>query len=106
GEQGLLVQPHTSAGRVPTDRGYREYIDAVLGPIAVRPRDRQRLESLRFHDGASPAELMRTAAGATASELGVAAMVIAPRLESVVLQRMELVWLGPGRTLVLAVTDA
>jgi len=105
-DQGLLAQPHTSAGRVPTDRGYREYLDAVLGPTSVKPRDRQKLDGLRFRDGLSPVDLMRAAAGAAASELGVAALVIVPKLEASVLQRMELVWLGPGRTLVVAVTDA
>jgi heat-inducible transcriptional repressor len=105
-ERGLLAQPHTSAGRVPTDRGYREYLDTILGPTPPRPRDRQRVETLRFRDGASPSDLMRAAAAAAASELGVAAVVIAPRLEASVLQRMELVWLGPGRILALAVTDA
>lgn len=105
-DQGLLAQPHTSAGRVPTDRGYREYLDTVLGPMALKPRDRQRVDGLRFRDGLSPIDLMRATAGAAASELGVAALVIAPRLEASVIQRMELVFLGPGRTLVLAVTDA
>ncbi len=36
---GLLVQPHTSAGRVPTDQGYRYYVDALLNPAASMPRD-------------------------------------------------------------------
>ncbi len=36
---GLLAQPHTSAGRVPTDRGYRYYVDALLKPAAGMPHD-------------------------------------------------------------------
>lgn len=105
-EQGWLAQPHTSAGRVPTDRGYREYLDTILEPAPMKPRERQRLEGLRFRDGASPLDLMRAAATVAASELGVAALVVAPRLEGSVLQRLELVWLGPGRALAIAVTDA
>lgn len=105
-DQGLLSQPHTSAGRVPTDRGWREYLDQVLGPTPLKPRDRQRVDGLHFEDGASPVELMRATAGAAASELGVAALVIAPKLEGAVLQRLDLIWLGPGRTLAIAVTDA
>jgi len=104
-DQGWLAQPHTSAGRVPTDRGYREYLDTILEPAPMKPRERQRLEGLRFRDGASPLELMRAAAAVAASELGVAALVVAPRLEGSVLQRLELVWLGPGRALAIAVTD-
>lgn len=105
-DRGLLAQPHTSAGRVPTDLGYREYLDTIYEPAPMKPRERQRLEGLRFRDGASPLELMRAAAAVAASELGVAALVVAPRLEGSLLQRLELVWLGPGRVLAIAVTDA
>jgi heat-inducible transcriptional repressor len=38
-ELGLLTQPHTSAGRVPTDRGYRYYVDSLLKPESSVPRD-------------------------------------------------------------------
>lgn len=106
GEQGFLAQPHTSAGRIPTDLGYREYLERVLGHTTLRASDRKRLQALHFRDGATPIELMRKAADAVAAELDVAAVVIAPKLESAVLQHMELVWLGGGRMLVIAVTDA
>src|SRR3989441_5919509 len=39
-EMGFLAQPHTSAGRVPTDKGYRYYVDSLLGPFRLAPRDR------------------------------------------------------------------
>lgn len=110
GERGLLAQPHTSAGRVPTDRGYREYLDAILGPQVFSRRAtgrvQQRLEELGARDATSPIELMRGAASTVAAELGVAAMVVSPRLESAILQRMDLVWLGTGRVLAICVTDA
>ena len=110
GERGLLAQPHTSSGRVPTDRGYREYLDAILGPQVFSRRAtgrvQQRLEELGARDAASPIELMRGAAATVAAELGVAAMVVSPRLESAILQRMDLVWLGTGRVLAICVTDA
>ncbi|HSW64702.1 MAG TPA: heat-inducible transcriptional repressor HrcA [Dissulfurispiraceae bacterium] len=38
-EAGLLAQPHTSAGRVPTDKGYRYYVDALLNPAGGVPKD-------------------------------------------------------------------
>src|SRR4051794_2342224 len=52
---GLLRHPHTSAGRVPTDRGYREYVDALLEsgelPAGAGP---PRLRPLRRRGGAAP----------------------------------------------------
>jgi len=106
GQRGYLVQPHTSAGRVPTDLGWREYLDTILVPESLKPRDRARVDSLDFKDGVSPLELMREAANLTALALGAAAVVVAPRLERSVLKRLELVLLGAGRVLALAVTEA
>src|SRR4029453_17909591 len=40
-EMGYLMQPHTSAGRVPTDRGYRYYVDSLLTGIEVPRSDRE-----------------------------------------------------------------
>src|SRR5437868_7559950 len=38
-EMGMLEQPHTSAGRVPTDRGYRFYVDNLLGVLSISDDD-------------------------------------------------------------------
>ncbi|MCC6624096.1 MAG: heat-inducible transcription repressor HrcA [Deltaproteobacteria bacterium] len=105
GQRGLLVQPHTSAGRVPTDLGYREYL-AELGPVHPRPRDKARVEQLAWHEGESATDVMREAASAVGHELGAAAVVVAPRLEQSSLQRLDLVYLGRGRVLAVAVTAA
>lgn len=42
-ESGYLRQPHTSAGRVPTDKGYRVYVDRLMGKPTIAPRERARL---------------------------------------------------------------
>lgn len=42
-EMGFLSHPHTSAGRVPTDRGYRFYVDAMLPEVDLSPRERRRI---------------------------------------------------------------
>jgi len=106
GQRGYLVQPHTSAGRVPTDLGWREYLDTILVPEGLRPKDRARVDSLDFTDGHSAVDLMRKAASLAATALGAAAVVVAPRLERSVLKRLELVLLGPGRVIALAVTES
>ena len=53
-ELGLIYQPHTSAGRIPTDRGYRLYVDSLLeGGDFVNSRcfKYQRLKIVQFHEG-------------------------------------------------------
>ena len=106
GQRGYLVQPHTSAGRVPTDLGWREYLDAILVPEALKPRDKARVDALDFKDGVSPQDLMREAANLAAAALGAAAVVVAPSLERSVLRQIELIPLTPGRVLAIAVTEA
>lgn len=44
-ERCLISQPHTSAGRVPTDRGYRYYVDNLMSPLPLPPEERERIAS-------------------------------------------------------------
>src|SRR6266849_876238 len=47
-EYGLLEQPHTSAGRVPTDKGYRYYVDHMLGASRLSKNDLTAIEKIGF----------------------------------------------------------
>src|SRR6187549_312077 len=42
-EKGYLYHPHTSAGRVPTDVAYRLYVDSLMGPATLNPKEAERL---------------------------------------------------------------
>src|SRR6185369_2532159 len=59
---GYIMQPHTSAGRVPTDKGYRLYVNS-LGEEAVQPQERnaQRALTARVHDAGMPERTIRNA---------------------------------------------
>ncbi len=107
-EKGFLFHPHTSAGRVPTNKAYRAYVDALLGsPPAVATAAREHLaEVLSVSD--SPIEtILRRAAqglGILTQELGVA---MGPRLASSVLRSLDLVKVNSERLLmVLALEGA
>lgn len=102
-EKGYLFHPHTSAGRVPTDRGYRTYVDGLL---RVRPPSGADRELLRRELEAGPPlsaieDVLRRAAqvlGVLTQELGVAA---APALDRVVLERLDLVSVASDRMLLV-----
>ena len=104
-EKGFLSHPHTSAGRVPTDKAYRAYVDSILnGPasaIVVAEQDRLR-EDIGGSSSAIEAILRRAAQslGVLTQELGVA---LGPRLDASVLRRLELVRVG-GERLLLVLT--
>jgi heat-inducible transcriptional repressor len=101
-DKGFLFHPHTSAGRIPTNKAYRSYVDSLLSsaPIATSI-DRDRLtEALSASD--SPIEtILRRAAqslGVLTQELGVA---MGPRLSTSVLRSLDLVRLSDERLLMV-----
>ncbi len=100
-EKGFLFHPHTSAGRIPTDKAYRAYVDALLNLPPVEAAGRERLEEEIAAGGTAIETILRRAAqslGVLTQELGVA---LGPRLEDVVLQRLELVRVATGRLLMV-----
>jgi heat-inducible transcriptional repressor len=102
-DKGYLYHPHTSAGRVPTDRAYRFFVDALLGqPRALPTEERSLREELEAAGERSAVEqLIRHAAqvlGLLTQELGIA---VAPRLDEAVLERIEMVPLAEGKILLV-----
>jgi heat-inducible transcriptional repressor len=102
-EKGYLFHPHTSAGRVPTDLAYRVFVDRFMQPADLSPLERDRLISELDAGGSSAVEqLVRRATRALSllsQELGIAA---APRLESAVLERLDLVRVSTTKVLLVA----
>ena len=101
-EKGFLFHPHTSAGRVPTNKAYRAYVDALLGsaPLPVSAEREKLNEALAGSD--SPIEtILRRAAqslGILTQELGIA---MGPRLSSSVLRSLDLVRVSEERLLMV-----
>ena len=106
-EKGFLSHPHTSAGRVPTDKAYRAYVDALLnspsGAIVVAERERLR-EDLAGSSSTIETILRRAAQslGVLTQELGVA---LGPRLDASILRRLELVRVGSEKLLLVLTLD-
>ena len=101
---GFLEKPHTSAGRVPTDRAYRLYVDALLRVRSLAPKDLERID--RAVQGA-PREELAPVAGKLLHEISRhAAVVVAPRFDHTLVQRIEFVKLREDRVLAIFVTAA
>jgi heat-inducible transcriptional repressor len=103
-EQGFLSHPHTSAGRVPTDRGYRFYVDSLsgVGELARAQRD----GVMRFLEGAAGLEetLQRTSL-LLASLTHYTAMVAPPALDRSRVRHIELVALSPHVVMLVLIVD-
>ncbi|MBV6522725.1 MAG: Heat-inducible transcription repressor HrcA [Gemmatimonadaceae bacterium] len=99
--KGYLYHPHTSAGRVPTDLAYRLYVDSLMRPGRVRPREAGRLAEQIASGGNAIEAILRRAAqslSVVTQELGVA---LGPSLDGAILDRLELVRLSEERLLLV-----
>ena len=97
-ELGLVASPHTSAGRVPTPRGYRLFVDSLL---TVQSIDESTVES-RLQASASPQKIIASAAQVLSSLSQFAGVVLAPRRETT-FQQIEFVRLSAKRILIVIV---
>ncbi len=102
-EWGLIISPHTSAGRVPTVTGYRLFVDSLL---SLRPIERDDLDRLRHElevESDDP-HLLESASRVLSRFTHMAGLVMVPRREQVRLQRVEFLPLSESRILVIMVT--
>ena len=107
-ELGMLEQPHTSAGRVPTDSGYRFYVDNLLGVLSISNEDLHRigseygLNALDMSD--TPDRLMERTSHLLSALSNNVGIVVSPSLASDRLQHIEFVNLSDNRILVVLVS--
>jgi heat-inducible transcriptional repressor len=99
---GLLEHPHTSAGRVPTDRGYRVYVDELLaeGHLPV-PRQTVELSTMRREVD----EAMRATTEQLSQVTNLLALVTAPPIETATIHRIEVLLLQPQVAMVVVITS-
>lgn len=100
-EKGFLFHPHTSAGRIPTDLAYRYYVDTLMRPRKLTQTQRAKLRQELGEEYGPLERLVRRATqamGLLTGELGVA---IAPSVDDVVLERLELLALSSEKVLLV-----
>ena len=101
---GFLEKPHTSAGRIPTARGYRYYVDVLLHLRTPNPAERQLIEK-RAQDASSQVDGLMAEASRILHQLTRhAGVVVAPRPQGERLRRIEFVRLREGRILAVLVS--
>jgi heat-inducible transcriptional repressor len=104
-EEGYLTHPHTSAGRVPSDKGYRFFVESLMDDRELPP-DEQRMIRHQFHQVARQIdEWIQLAAAVVAHTLGNAAMVTAPRTRDTKLRQLQLVGIQDRVALLVAVFE-
>ncbi len=103
-EMGFLIQPHTSAGRVPSDAAYRFYVNTMLTNYNMSVDAVKKLQ-FELQDKVTRLEMLIKKASIVASMLtNYTTFITTPELNSAVIKRFELVELSPGNVMLIIVT--
>ena len=99
---GFVASPHTSAGRVPTQQGYRFFVDSLL---TVQPLETQQIQQLKNTlKSSNQQELITTAADMLSHLTQFAGMVLIPKRKTLIFKHLEFMPLSEKRILVIIVT--
>jgi heat-inducible transcriptional repressor len=101
-DAGLLEHPHTSAGRVPTDWGYRQFVDGVLAGRRV-PAERKAVQLPTTRREVE--EAMRATTAQLSQVTNLLALVSAPPIETATIRRVEVLLLQPQLAMVVVITS-
>src|SRR4051795_100170 len=101
-EEGLLAHPHTSAGRIPTDAGYRYFVDRLLPMLRQEPEDRVQSLTLVRHE---VDEALRVTTETLSQITDLLAIVTAPPLETATIRHVEVLVLQPQVLMVVVITS-
>jgi heat-inducible transcriptional repressor len=102
-DEGYLEQPHTSAGRIPSERGYRFYVNHLADSSRVSKSDERYINRL-LAESDTPEDIMSRASLILSTISKNVGLVIAPPMASTILKHIEFVELGDGKILVVFVS--
>ncbi len=100
-EMGLITQPHTSAGRVPTDKGYRVYVDGMMGLEALTPSEEDQIRREICADYAAVEDILEQTARVLATVSKQLGLTIAPRFDKGILTSINLIPVADKKILVI-----
>ena len=107
-DEGYLTHPHTSAGRMPTDKGYRFYVDKVISSTKLSRSDAARINERLLGDDclAIPGRLMERTSQLLSQLSDNVGIVITPSISNDIMHHIEFVRLPDARILVITVSSA
>ncbi len=101
--EGYLVQPHTSAGRIPTDKGYRFFVDHLTGPGVLGPTQRRQVAQFFEQVHGEMETVLERASGLLSELTSYAAVVVGPSHDTATIRSVQLVGLSPLHALLVVV---
>ena len=101
---GYLVQPHTSAGRIPTEKGYRFYVDNLTEPVDLDAGDLRQVHDFFGSTSGELERILQETSNLLAALTGSAGVVVAPYSDHQIVRSAQLAYLGAGHALLVIVT--
>ncbi len=105
-EMGLLEQPHTSAGRIPSQAGYRYYIDNLMNTTELSENERELIRNELERSMGSPDKLLEKAGEMLAKLTGCAAIATTPTDEEAVIKHIEIMPVGTRIAMIVMMTSS
>jgi heat-inducible transcriptional repressor len=102
-QEGYLLQPHTSAGRIPTEKGYRFFVDTLAEPGPLAAAESQRIRSFFAKAHGALEQMLHDTTALLTDLTSYTAVVIGPQPEAATIRSVQLVGLAPRVALVVAV---
>ena len=103
---GYLEQPHTSAGRIPSDKGYRAYVDNLMQIENLSQEETERIRGYLRDSLDELTGLIRKASSVLSEETGYMSLALSPHMRRSHLQQIKMLMIEPGRALVVVVLSA
>lgn len=103
--EGYITQPHTSSGRVPTEKGYREFVDRIDNVKPMSAPERRAILTF-LENGVDLDDVLRRAVRTLAQLTRQVAIVQYPTLSASTVRHLEVVALSPARLLLVVITDS
>jgi heat-inducible transcriptional repressor len=104
-ESGYIAQPHTSAGRIPTDKGYRFYVNHLLRSQAINVKHRELIENQIQETGGNFQDLLLLTTELLARFSHNVALAVGPDQEKMTLENIEFVKISSKKILAIVVTQ-
>lgn len=104
-EMGYLMQPHASAGRAPTDKGFRFYVDSILKVRELPWAEREKIKS-RCQRSQEIEDVMSGTSSVLSSLSNCMGVVLAPKFDSVFIKHIEFIRLGKTQIMMLLVSNS
>lgn len=102
-ELGYLTHPHTSAGRMPTEKGYRYFVESLMQRAALPATEMLKIRHQFYQAGKEPEQLMRLSAAVLSNSAQAASVVLPPRVATSRYKHMELIMLRDAVALLILV---